>query len=171
MSRLKSVITGILLLAGTLASGHPLHLTFTNMEFNTSNHRWTIVIKVFSDDFATNLNMETGADMAIDQKTRRGDADPVLKKWFGDRFRIWFDSKPVGAENWKLESIEVKEAATWLTYSFTAPLPTREIKVRNTLLFDLYGDQKNLFVLTMGQFQSAFEFKNKKEETVIKLSK
>jgi hypothetical protein len=73
--------------------------------------------------------------------------------------------------NWKLDGIKVKDDATWLTFLISAPLPVSEIRIRNSILLDLYSDQKNLFILVMGQTQSAFEFKNKDQETVIKLNK
>ena len=153
------------------ASAHPLHLTFTNLEFKTQNNRWEITIKVFSDDFASNLRMATGTDLQIDNKSKGADVEIVLGTWLENRFRIWFDSRPIEFKTWKFGGVKVKEDATWLTYSFNAPLPVSEIKINNTLLLDLYSDQKNLFVLVMGQTQSAFEFKNKNQETIIKLNK
>lgn len=157
--RLKYVFTGVLVCFGLLAYSHPLHLTFTNLEFKTQNSHWLLTIKVFSDD------------AIIDKKTKNSETELILKKWFENRFRIWFDSKPVEFDTWKFEGIKVKDDASWLTYTFTAPLPVVEIKIRNTLLFDLHADQKNLFILTMGQFQSAHEFKNKDQETIFKLNK
>lgn len=150
---------------------HPLHLTFTNLEFNTQNSRWILTIKVFSDDFATNLKMAGEAESVASGRVKGSEADKALKKWLESRFLIWFDSKPVPPDTWKFDGIRVKEDASWLMYTFTAPLPISEIKIRNTLLLDLYPDQKNLFVLVMGQTQSSHEFKNKDRETIIRLNK
>lgn len=169
--RLKYVVTGVLVCFGLVAYSHPLHLTFTNLEFKTQNSHWVLTIKVFSDDFATNLKMATGSETIIDKKSKSSETELILKKWLENRFRIWFDSKPIEFDTWKFDGIKVKEDASWITYTFTAPLPVSEIKIRNTLLFDLYSDQKNLLILAMGQFQSAHEFKNKDQETVIKLHK
>jgi hypothetical protein len=157
--------------AAMQASGHPLHLTFTNLEFKTQNSRWEITIKVFSDDFASNLKMTTGTDLPINNKSKGEDVETILGAWLGNRFCIWFDSRPIEFNAWKFGGVKIKEDATWLTYSFNAPLPVSEIKIKNTLLLDLYSDQKNLFILVMGQTQSAFEFKNKNQETIIKLNK
>ena len=153
------------------AYSHPLHLTFTNLEFKTQNNRWVLTIKVFSDDFAANLKMSVGSETIFDKNSKNSETEQVLNKWLESRFRIWFDSRPVELAVWKFGGIKVKEDATWLTYTFTAPLPVSEIKIRNTLLLDLYPDQKNLFILTMGQIESAHEFKNKDQETIIKLNK
>lgn len=167
--KVKYIIAFFLLFAGFQANGHPLHLTFTNLEFKTANSRWILTIKVFSDDFAANLKSVTGSS-DISARMKSGE-DKMLKTWLENRFSISFDSKTVEMDGWKFEGIRVMEDASWVTYSFTAPLPVSEIRVKDALLFDLYKDQKNLFILTMGQFQSAHEFKNKDEETVIRLNK
>ncbi|MFA6126928.1 MAG: DUF6702 family protein [Bacteroidales bacterium] len=169
--RLKYVLTLVFVSMGLLAYGHPLHLTFSNLEFNTKNSRWLLTIKVFSDDFATDVRLATDSETAIDKKSKSPETESLLKKWLANRLLISFDSKPVEINTWKFDGIRVKEDATWLTFSFTAPMPGSEIKIKNSLLLDLYSDQKNLFVLVMGQFQSAHEFKLKDQETIIKLNK
>jgi len=171
MMRLKYVLTGVMLCIGLLAHGHPLHLTFSNLDFKTSSGKWVLTIKVFSDDFASAL-VKSGesADM-MSMRQDNAEAEKILKNWLMNRMMIWFDSKPVPIDTWKFDGIKVHDDASWLTYSFTAPLPVSEIKIKNTLLLDLYSDQKNLFVFAMGRFQSAYEFKNKNQETTIKLNK
>jgi len=165
------MLAGFLLGVGLVAHAHPLHLTFSTLDFKTKNNRWELTIKVFSDDFATNLAMAAGNGYVAIEKAKGSEAEKILKAWLEDRFQIWFDSRPVDFNTWKFEGIVVKDDASWLTYTFKAALPVSEIKIKNTLLLDLYKDQKNLFIFTMGQFQSAFEFKNKNQETSIKLNK
>ena len=169
--RLKYPVAVVLACVSLLSYSHPLHLTFTNLEFKTQNSHWELTIKIFSDDFATNLKMATGCETMSGNKSRNSETERILQKWLENRLQIWFDSKPVEIGTWKFEGIRVKEDASWLTYTFTAPVPSKEIRIRDTLLLDLYSDQKNLFILAMGQIQSAHEFKNKDQETVIKLNK
>ncbi len=169
--RLNYMLTGVLLCAGLMLQAHPLHLTFTNLDLKSQNSRWVLTIKVFSDDFAANLKASTGRDLSASSNLDGPETQQILKDWLQSRLQIWFDSQPVGFETWKFEGIKVKEDASWLTYSFKTPLPVLDIRIRNTLLFDLYSDQKNLFIVNIGKFQSAHEFKNKDQETVIKLNK
>jgi hypothetical protein len=153
------------------AVSHPLHLTFTNLEYQPRNNRWELTIKVFSDDFASDVKLAAGIGAVIDPKNTKEETARILKKWLENRFQIWFDNRPVGFDTWSFKGIRVKEDASWLTYTFTAPMPSSEIRIRNTLLFDLYPDQKNLIIVAMGQFQAAHEFKNKIPETSFKLNK
>lgn len=165
--KLKYLLAGFFLCAALSVHGHPLHLTFTNLEFNTRNNRWTLTIKVFSDDFEADLKKTTGTAATAD----RNKTSEILKKWLQNSLQIRFDDRTIDIDSWKFEGIKVKEDASWLTYVFTAPLPVSEIKIKNALLLDLYSDQKNLFTAVMGQFQFAHEFKNKDQETVFTLNK
>jgi hypothetical protein len=169
--RLKYVLSTLLLASSLMTAAHPLHLTFTNLEFKPGQNRWELTIKVFSDDFASDVNLATGEAGVPEARSQRSEADRILKAWLRNRFTIGFDSNIVEVDSWVLRDIRVKEDASWITFSFTAPMPTREIRIRNALLLDLYGDQKNLFVVTMGQYQAAHEFKNKSAETAFKLNK
>lgn len=171
MMRLKYLLAGVLMCAAINAHSHPLHLSFTNLEFNTKTSRWQLTIKVFTDDFSSNLKTSTGQEAVIGTKDKSYETEKLLKLWLDKKFLIWFDTRPVEMTNWKLDGIKVKDDATWLTFLISAPLPVSEIRIRNSILLDLYSDQKNLFILVMGQTQSAFEFKNKDQETVIKLNK
>ncbi len=157
--------------AAIQSQGHPLHLTFTNLEFNTAKNRWVLTIKIFSDDFSTNLKAATGLNLAEGSKAVKEETSKILKNWLDNRFMIWFDTRPLAIETWKFEGIKVKDDATWITYTITAPLPVTEVRIRNSLLMDLYPDQKNLFIFVMGQTESAHEFKIKDQETTIKLNK
>ncbi len=171
MSKLKYLIAGVLMCAVIHTYGHPLHLTFTNLEFKTQNSHWLLTIKVFTDEFTTNIKMPDGEGTFDRAKLKSGETEKILNNWLESKFVIWFDTKPIEISKWKFEGIKVKDDATWITYSISAPMPVAEIKIRNSLLLDLYPDQKNLFILVMGQTQSAYEFKNKDQETIIKLNK
>jgi len=76
--RLKYLLTGVLLCVGWMAFSHPLHLTFTNLEFNTQKSRWVITLKVFSDDFASNLKMATGKDLGPEKSRKNSETEKIL---------------------------------------------------------------------------------------------
>jgi len=168
--RLKYILAGILVSVSLMTQGHPLHLTFTNLEYQNRSDRWIMTIKVFSDDFATSLKMATGDEIVANSKNIE-QTEKILGNWIEKNILIWFDQKQVSFNTWKFDEIKVKDDATWIKYTFTAPKPVLEIKIRNAFLFDLYADQKNMMVLAIGEFQSAHEFLTGYEESVIKLNK
>jgi hypothetical protein len=150
---------------------HPLHLTYTGLEYKAVANRWVMTIKVFSDDFASDVKLATGVGEFSGQNATADETDRILKAWLSERMMIWFDDQSVPAAAWRFDGIRVKEDATIITYSYSGIKPGLSIRIKNTLLMNLYSDQKNLFILTMGKRQIAHEFKIKDQETVIRLNK
>jgi hypothetical protein len=137
---------------------HPLHISTTNLDFRPTTGKWELTIKIFSDDFEEALRL----DMASKEN---------ITGWVNKQLMLYFDNQLVDAESFKLEEIRKKEDATWLRYTFKHTPPSSEVKVINKLLLNLYSDQKNLFIFTMGRFQSGLEFNARKTELTITLLK
>jgi hypothetical protein len=157
----------------TAAAGysHPLHLSFTNLEYKTGGARWELTVKIFSDDFADALRL---AQVQVIETESKPDSPEVISRltdWVGSQLKIWFDGREIPAEKWTLKGWKNKEAAVWMTFIFQEAMPVNEVRITNRLLLDLYPDQKNLFIFTMGQIQSSHEFNGKKREASIILNK
>jgi hypothetical protein len=147
---------------GLSAWSHPLHLSFTNLEYKPALSRWELTIKIFSDDFQEAINLN---------RHRTPEDLKKLKEWLDKQVVIEFDDRLIPSDKWTLKEWKSKEEATWITFTFSSDLPVRQVKVLNSLLLELYADQKNLFIFTMGPLQSAHELTGKKREVLIPLTK
>jgi len=137
---------------------HPLHISSTSLDFKPASNRWDLTVKIFSDDFEEALRLD-------------GASRENLTDWIKKQVVIYFDTKAVDPSGFRLEEVKKKEDATWIRYTFKQSPPSSEIKVINKLLLNLYSDQKNLFIFTMGRFQSGLEFNARKTELTISLQK
>lgn len=164
------ILIWMVLMAGS-AWSHPLHLSFTNLEFKTGASRWELTIKIFSDDFADALSLGNLQKINTDSRPDSPEMVSMLTEWLGGQFKVWFDEREVSAGKWTLKGWKNKEAAVWMTYTFQEAMPVNQVRITNSLLLDLYPDQKNLFIFTMGQLQSAHEFNGKRKEVSIFLNK
>ncbi len=169
--RRKLLLVCIVLLTACMAAGHPLHISFTNLEYQADKSRWEVTFKVFSDDFANSLKLSSGFEGEIPRKTKSLEFKDIIVNWLTPLFAVSFDDREILISGWIFEGLRIQEDATWLTFSFSAPLPVHGVKIRNTIHFDIFADQKNLFIFTMGRFQSAFQFRHKEAETLIRLDK
>ncbi|MFH0761214.1 MAG: DUF6702 family protein [Bacteroidota bacterium] len=156
-----------MLLVGLLGIGltgwsHPLHLSFTNLEYKRALSRWELTVKIFSDDFESAISLN---------HDRMPASLKQLKGWLGKQLVIEFDDRSVSSDQWNLKEWKTRDDATWITFTFTTALPIQQVKVENSLLLDLYADQKNLFIFTMGPFQSSHELTGKKRIALILLTK
>jgi len=160
--KLKSLLLVGLLGIGLSGWSHPLHLSFTNLEYKKAHARWELTVKIFSDDFESAVSLNPDRSPATLKQ---------LKVWLDKQMVIEFDSRPVSSDQWKLKEWKTKDDATWITFTFSTDLPVRQVRVVNSLLLDLYADQKNLFIFTMGPIQSSHELTEKKRIALIPLTK
>lgn len=156
-----------LLMIPTLLVAHPLHLSFTNLEFNEAQLEWELTVKVFTDDFQNSLEQTIQYSNPLPKTSRSADFGKVMLQWLGEALSIQFDDRKIPATVWEFESLKTQKDAVLLTVTFKADPPATSLLVRNTILFELFTDQKNLFIFTMGPFQSANQFNKKEPETLI----
>jgi len=164
--------TGFLVLflcVSQMAFPHPLHLSFTNLEYNAEHKKWEAVVKIFWDDLEDHVKQQSGLDLGFRSGKHHPEAGAILRKWLADRLVVTFNNKVIPLSQWQDEGWEMKEDAVWLRFSFVYDKAVREVKLRNTILFDYFTDQKNLVIFTIGDWQKGYEFKHGKPETVFKV--
>jgi len=160
-------------LAGLSFSGqpHPLHLSYTHLEYKPANSHWEVTVKIFSDDFSDALNLAglSGFDVLTEPGSK--DRGSGLQEWLGRQISIELDDQLYPPEQWSLKSWKNKESATWMVFAFKAGKPVLNARIKNSLLLDLYSDQKNLFIFTMGQAEFAYELDHLRQTVLIPVSK
>ena len=142
---------------------HKLHVSYGNtvVEGNLIVSR----IRLFKDDLERALRLHgAGADftMAADPRT-----DSLVAAYFSERFTVTvagekLEGRIIGSGEDALD----REPVWWYAIQFEAPLPVRAFRVRNTLLFDLFDDQRNIFkiVLFPEETQRTYSFAIGEEE-------
>ena len=161
----------LFLLMPALSGAHPLHLSFTNLEYREGQSSWALTVKVFTDDFQNSLELATNYSGPIPKTSKSADLGRVILQWLGGDLSIQFDDKEIDPSVWRFEGLKTQKDAVIISLSFRADPPVRSVKVRNTIHFELFADQKNLFIFTLGRFQSAYHFKKSDPEKLISLTR
>jgi hypothetical protein len=120
----------------TFVAAHPLHTTLTEITVDPSKHTVRAVIRVFADDIGAALVKRSGSKGA---PVAASDADAtayVLSELsIGDQ-----SLRPVA-----LRSCGVKRSGDllWICLE-TGPVDPKVVRVRNTVLCELFSDQVNI---------------------------
>ncbi len=145
-------------------SYHPVHVSVTNMEYDTDRNEIHYSIKVFKDDFQllfVHLNQ-----ILIDFNNQE-DIDKnieLIKGYFDRNIRVEINNQLLQRN---IVDYTISEDAVW--FSFNAPINEKilSIKLINTVLLDLYFDQKNLLIFKAGDFENGYRFDIKNKEYLI----
>jgi len=152
----------ILLVLVVCSSFHPLHLTITNLEYLSDEKQWVVSTKLFTDDFHEVLLTQYGKQALGDDSTITIKDEQNLLRYFKTHMRVSINSIPIPVTDWNLHRVHANDEATWVEYRFIFEKEPTEFSIKNTLLFDLFNDQKNLLFVGWEEKEKAFQFTQKK---------
>jgi len=87
-----------------------------------------------------------------------------IDAYFKDNFKILIKDKELKYVN---ESIKRNDEAVWFYYKIETKKELRRFVIRNSLMLDLYPDQKNLLIMKKGKIERGYSFTIKKKEFTI----
>ncbi len=138
---------------------HPVHLSVTNIEH--TNKGFEISVRLFEDDFQKNIYRNYGVNLNLGKPNELPDADKYINLYISSHFKLFANGKQISSGKFKLKSREIKDVTLWLHYSVKYTQKLNKIKIENSLMTDLFSDQKNLVIFTSGNFQKPLEFNAK----------
>jgi len=109
---------------------------------------------------ATAINLEPGTE-----------ADALVMRYVRDNLHVSIDGQELEASLLGSGQDELdREPVWWVIVQYRAPGPVEELRVSNTLLFDLYDDQRNIFkfVHFPDETQRTFYFAEGESEHVVR---
>jgi hypothetical protein len=140
---------------------HPVHISFTTIEYFEKEKKFQLLFKIFVDDFDLVLNAKYGKDLKLQEGRWEKSYSKVINDYITEHFKLVVDGKDKTKSSLKLARHEVKEQAMWLYYDFDSKVKSGIFNIQNTLMMDLYPDQKNLLIFVFKGEQEAVQFNNK----------
>ncbi len=139
--RLNIILIFLFLGFSSFDNYHKFYVSVTEIEHNEKAHSLQIISRVFTDDLENLLQTRYDPSIKLGKEVETEDVDKLISKYLQQKFTIEVDGREVkhiflGKEyenDMTVFYIEVTEVENF-----------RKIRVRNTVLMDLFEDQKNL---------------------------
>ena len=139
---------------------HPIHVSVSDVTISATEIEWSV--RIFKDDLLLAVYGDA-FDMSVlenDEKVRKD-----ILAYLNKSVRIFADDKAVA---WSFKDLAADPEAIWIT--ITGPVSNadiQKIRIRNRILLDVYGDQKNIVNLTSFKLKKNFVFEKGGDEKVI----
>jgi len=146
---------------------HDLHLAYGDLAVEGSLIAGRI--RMFKDDLERALAPMVGADTLTLEPG--AEADALVMRYVRDNLRIRVSGQELGASLLGSGEDELDlEPVWWVIVQYPASSSVEELHVRNTLLFDVYDDQRNVFkfVHFPDEKQRTFYFAEGESEHVVR---
>jgi hypothetical protein len=118
------------------ATTHPVHLSYGRLD--VEGHTATLRLRLFRDDLERALGTFGGAPVAMHSD---GATDSLFARYFHDRLFVSADGVRLAGT---VIASGADELMWWYEVRFDARATVRTMRIRNAVLFELYGDQTNI---------------------------
>ena len=125
----------------TPKSFHPIHVSTSNIEYNSKDNKLEVICTVYTDDFEAALAKQYHAKTDLNKAEMHAAMDALLKEYIAANLKISADNAPV-----KLNYIgfEINREATDV-YLESDKLPqVKKVDVDASLLYNLFDDEINI---------------------------
>lgn len=154
----------LIILLSFLFNFHPLHLTITNVDYDAKAKNYTVSIKIFTDDLQTMVLKKTGRKIPTDASTWSIDDVKSVNKYVLGSFQV------ISVSALKMTYLNKTASENSVTLIYSTKIPEKkDVFIRNSLMMELYGDQKNLIITKKDNSEKGYELEKGKEQTQIEL--
>ncbi len=143
------------------ATYHPVHVSYTNVEYDKQTKEFKMLFKIFVDDFDKILQQKYGVNLELQAGKKKAGYQEYVSKYLSEHFKIFAGNKEITKNKLKFSHSEIREKAIWLYYNCKYNGKSAKFEIWNSLMTDLYRDQTNLLIFTYLDNQTAFRFTNK----------
>ena len=145
---------------------HPVHVSVTNLEIQSENNSISLSFKVFTDDFQLMIDQLYNVKVDLSENGNYDLHKKQIDNYLKDNFTLINNGKELIFTN---TGIKTNDEAVWFFYKTTINKDLKSFVIRNSLMLDLYPDQKNLLILKYGEIERGYQFNFKKKEITINL--
>jgi len=147
---------------------HPVHVSVANIEYSKDLNELSISIKLFEDDLRLLFFHLNQVEVNLKVESNYNKYNDLIISYFKDHFKLNANNKEMldlEIKNWK-----INEEAIWFYLETPLKNEIKTLKISNSLLLDLYFDQKNLVIIKTPVKESGYQFDYKTTEKVIILN-
>jgi hypothetical protein len=123
---------------------HPIHLSITDVEYNTKDKSLEIIYKVFIDDFEKILETNYQTRLYLGTEKENPETDKYVIDYLKKHFQLEIDGKRyIPDYHGKYTNSKEDIFAIWILAKVENIAQLKQIRLSNTILMDLYDDQEN----------------------------
>lgn len=139
----------------SLSCFHPVHVSVTSMELNKEKSAIEYSVKVFKDDFQLLFYHLNKLSVDFDDTISINKNKSVIDKYFERNIVIKINQKEIVSQ---MVDFSVIDDAIWFNFKAQINSEILSIELINTVLLDLYLDQKNLLIFKAEDFEKGYRF-------------
>ncbi|HEY8783103.1 MAG TPA: DUF6702 family protein [Mucilaginibacter sp.] len=120
---------------------HPIHVSTSNIEYNSKDNKLEVICTIFTDDFEAALAKQYNTKTDLNKAEMHTAMDALVKKYVAANLHINANDAPV---NLNYLGFEINREATDVYLESDKIPPVKKVDVEVSLLYNLFDDQINI---------------------------
>ncbi|MBE7640443.1 hypothetical protein GUB10_08870 [Salegentibacter sp. BLCTC] len=141
MRKISLILASFFLLSGFKSGPHEFYLSVTEIEYNRQQQSLQIITRVFIDDFQNVLNQRYGAKLQLSEEAEEGAIAGNISKYLQQKLKLRVHGEELQL-NYLGKEYDADQLILYIEVENVAPF--NNIEVTNSILTDLFDDQKNI---------------------------
>ncbi len=123
-----------------LLAVHPVHLSLTNIDFNSETKALEITHRFFVDDFEKRLEQDLSERLYLGTEEEHSEADKIIQEYLKQNFTILVNGKELSRN---YIGKEVDAEAIWIYVEIPQVKKLKDLELTHLSLLDFFEDQRN----------------------------
>lgn len=134
---------------------HDFHLSNTQLKYKAEKEVLQLSVKIFIDDLETALAERNVTDLYIGTEKEVVESNNHIAEYLSDVLKIASGSDSLTAQ---FIGKEISEdlSSVWCYIQYEEVLDCSDIQVTNTILTEIFDDQKNIFTFSTDEGRKAY---------------
>lgn len=152
-------------LVGLFNMMHPVHVSITNVDYLQNENKVELSIKVFKDDFQLLFVHLYQLNIDFDNIEKNINSQEKINTYFSNHLKVNIDNKE--NKELKYKGVKKNDESIWFLYEIELSAVPNSIEFTNTILLDLYLDQKNMLIFSYNDKEEGYLFNLKRKNYII----
>jgi hypothetical protein len=132
------------------------------VEYSEKSDSFNVFLKIYADDFLLDYRLLTGDDSTrFYFIAKKETAEPLLRKYLNEKVQIFAEGKKLDG---KLLTLESSDGELKMNLVFNNNKKSKNYRVKNLIMTDLYKDQSNLLIFRYGDYEEGIKLTAEKQE-------
>ena len=131
---------------------HPLHISTTEVNFNSKDKTLEVSCRIFSDDFESILVKLYKQKTDLANPALKAQMDALVKKYLFAHLQLKANGKPVSM---KYIGFEIDHEATNIYLEVEKISTIKTVEVSSTILYDMFDDQMSIVHIVKGDVRKS----------------
>ena len=136
------------LLAFSKATAHEYYLSVTEINYKAESQSLQLITRVFTDDFENVLRKRFNDDIRLVEDAEVGPVKKMIERYLGQKLQLKINGKE---HQLKFLGKKYDNDQVILYIEVENVEPFNEIEITNSILTDLFDDQKNVVHVKVGE--------------------